>query len=86
MIFQNPGYFLEIFYLFCKNQKFLKVLFLTNLIHKLPQYQKNLYLNAIKWSRYGNISKAKWQVKRSLDSYTGSWSDETPEEEEDDEG
>ena len=48
--------------------------------------QKNLYLNAIKWSRYGNISKAKWQVKRSLDSYTGSWSDETPEEEEDDEG
>ena len=44
--------------------------------------QKNLYLNAIKWSRYGNISKAKWQVKRSLDSYTGSWSDEAPEEEE----
>ena len=48
--------------------------------------QKKLYLNAVKWSRYGNISKAKWQVKRSLDSYTGSWSDETPEEEEDDEG
>ena len=47
--------------------------------------QKNLYLNAIKWSRYGNISKAKWQVKRSLDSYTGSWSDEVPEEKEEEE-
>ena len=48
--------------------------------------QKNLYLNAIKWSRYGNISKAKWQVKQSSGSYVGSWSDEAPEEEEDDEG
>ena len=48
--------------------------------------QKNLYLNAIKWSRYGNISKAKWQVKQSSGSYVGSWSDVAPEEEEDDEG
>ena len=39
--------------------------------------QKNLYLNAIKWSRYGNISKAKWQVKQSSGSYVGYWSDDS---------
>tara|TARA_Y100000992_G_C21199991_1_gene459931 strand:- start:6 stop:848 length:843 start_codon:yes stop_codon:yes gene_type:complete len=46
--------------------------------------QKNLYLNAIKWSRYGNIGKVKWQVKRgSGGEYNGFWSDEAPEEEDD---
>ncbi len=46
--------------------------------------QKNLYLNAIKWSRYGNISKVKWQIKkRSGGDYIGFWSDEGLIEEDD---
>ena len=46
--------------------------------------QKNLYLSAIKWSRYGNINKVKWQIKKKLGGdYIGFWSDEGPDEEDD---
>ena len=34
--------------------------------------QKKLYLHAIKWSRYGNINKVKWEVRNE----GGRWSDE----------
>ena len=34
--------------------------------------QKELYLHAIKWSRYGNINKVKWEVRNE----GGRWSDE----------